>query len=122
MTPQPRPVPTRSRNGSIPTRSPFPTPKGWGNGSGEWVAIRASGRPVPRERVGSVQRRPGSGPALVTRAAALVELRRLAPGLDTTDAGVARLRERIATHAEPEALKDLLAELGAAALLLREAE
>ena len=58
----------------------------------------------------------------MTRAAALVELRRLARGLDTTDAGVARLRERIATHAEPEALKDLLAELGAAALLLREVE
>ena len=58
----------------------------------------------------------------MTRHAALVELRRLARGLDTSDAGVARLRERLTTHHEPEALKDLLAELGAAALLLREAE
>ena len=58
----------------------------------------------------------------MTRHEALGELRRLARGLDTTDSRVARLRERIATHAEPEALKDLLAELGAAALLLREAE
>ncbi len=53
----------------------------------------------------------------MTRSDALVELGRLGRGLDASDEGVGRLRERLTTHPEPEALKDLLIELGVLALL-----
>jgi hypothetical protein len=53
----------------------------------------------------------------LTREQALVELRSLTPGLRPDEAGVARLLERASQTAEPEALRDALAEHGAEALL-----
>jgi len=57
----------------------------------------------------------------VTRQDALQALRRLAVGLAPDLAGCARLLERVSVHEDAEALRDALTELGAEALLDREA-
>jgi hypothetical protein len=53
----------------------------------------------------------------VTREQALAAVRRLAIGLETNQAGVARLLERVSQHHAAETLRDALTELGAEALL-----
>lgn len=53
----------------------------------------------------------------MTREAALLDLRRLACGLEPDVNGCARLLERVSQASEAEALRDALAELGAQALL-----
>jgi len=53
----------------------------------------------------------------MTRQEALVALRRLAVGLAPDLAGVARLLERVSVHDEAEALRAVLTERGAEALL-----
>ena len=59
-----------------------------------------------------------TGPkSCVTRAQALEELHRLATGLPCDAAGYGRLLERISQSDDPEMLRAVLTELGAAALL-----
>lgn len=53
----------------------------------------------------------------MTRPLALQALRQLASGLACDQAGCSRLLERIGSHADAEALRDALVELGAHALL-----
>lgn len=53
----------------------------------------------------------------MTREAALVDLRRLAVGLEPDLAGQRRLLERVAESDHSEELRDALIEMGAAALL-----
>ena len=53
----------------------------------------------------------------VTRPEALTELWRLSHRLAPDLAGTARLLEHISTHAEAEALRDYLTDMGARALL-----
>ena len=53
----------------------------------------------------------------MTRSEALGILARLAGGLAADAAGVARLLERVSEQEDPEMLRDVLVEVGAAALL-----
>jgi hypothetical protein len=53
----------------------------------------------------------------MTQGEALVMVRALAAGLESTDAGSIRLLERISVHPEAEALRSALMEAGARATL-----